>query len=106
MTESSSTNTNSNGQMSVRMYCEQSYHGISIRVLKSAIQKYARRAMYEKGIWCLIELDLFSLFETSEQACLDQKTNIDTSLTVVQILQNCVKIRSNVINRLVAMMSE
>ena len=31
--------------------------------LKSGIQKYARRAEVDKGLWCLVEMDLFSLLE-------------------------------------------
>ena len=37
--------------------------GITQAFLKSAIQKYARRAEVNKGLWCLVEMDLFSLLE-------------------------------------------
>jgi hypothetical protein len=69
--------------------------------LKSAIQKYARRAMFfPKGVWCLVELDLFS--------CLEIKPHLypKCQLTQKQIQLNSVRIRSNMINRLIAMMSE
>jgi len=89
------------GSMCVILHRERSFHNVDIRTLKSALQKYARRGMFfPKGVWCLIELDLFSYFEI--------KPNLypNNQLTQKQIQLNSVRIRSNMINRLIAMMSE
>ncbi|CAF0887041.1 unnamed protein product [Adineta ricciae] len=89
------------GSMCIILHRERSFHNIDTRILKSAIQKYARRAMFSpKGLWCLIELDLFSLIEI--------KPNLypKCQITEKQIQQNALRMRSNMINRLVAMMSE
>lgn len=89
------------GSMCVTLHRERSFHNVDIRVLKSAVQKYARRAIfYPKGVWCLIELDLFSTLEIKPDLDANKK------LTRKQIQQNSVRIRSNMINRLIAMMSE
>lgn len=92
------------GSMCIVLHRERSFHNIDVRTLKSAIQKYARRAMfYPKGVWCLIELDLFSILETNPHAY----SNVnEKKLTEKQIQINAKKIRSNSVNRLVAMMSE
>ncbi|UJR35062.1 hypothetical protein I4U23_027838 [Adineta vaga] len=89
------------GSMCIILHRERSFHNVDTRILKSAIQKYARRAMFSpKGLWCLIELDLFSLFE--------MKPNLypKCQITEKQIQQNAIRMRSNMINRLIAMMSE
>jgi hypothetical protein len=89
------------GSMCIILHRERSFHNVDIRTLKSALQKYARRGMFfPKGVWCLIELDLFSYFEI--------KPNLypNNQLTQKQIQLNSVRIRSNMINRLIAMMSE
>lgn len=89
------------GSMCIILHRERSFHNIDIRILKSALQKYARRAMFfPKGIWCLIELDLFSYLEIKPDLYSTKQ------LTQKQIQLNSVRIRSNMINRLVAMMSE
>ncbi|CAF0844669.1 unnamed protein product [Adineta steineri] len=89
------------GSLCIILHRERSFHNIDIRILKSAIQKYARRAMFfPKGVWCLIELDLFSILEINSQ--LYPKCQLNQK----QIQMNSVRIRSNMINRLVAMMSE
>jgi hypothetical protein len=89
------------GSMCIILHRERSFHNVDTRILKSAIQKYARRAMFSpKGLWCLIELDLFSLLETQPQ--LYPKCQISTK----QIQQNAVRLRSNTVNRIIAMMSE
>lgn len=87
--------------MAVILHRERSFHNVDIRILKSALQKYARRGMFTpKGLWCLIELDLFSLFE------IDPNLALKCQITTKQIQGNSIRIRSNVINRLIAMMSE
>ncbi|CAF2382758.1 unnamed protein product [Rotaria sp. Silwood2] len=89
------------GSMCIILHRERSFHNVDIRTLKSALQKYARRAMFfPKGVWCLIELDLFSYLEIKPDLYLNNR------LTRKQIQQNSVRIRSNMINRLIAMMSE
>lgn len=79
------------GQISTKVFNEKSYNGIDVSVLKSGLQKYCRRGEFEKGLWCLVELDLFSLAEKSD----DKKV-----ATVGK------RIRTNMINRLIVMMSE
>ncbi len=89
------------GSMCVILHRERSFHNVDLRTLKSALQKYARRAMFSsKGLWCLIELDLFSSLE------MNPHFHPTSRLTQKQIQQNSVRIRSNMINRLIAMMSE
>ena len=51
------------GDLYARYRLEKSFFGYDPSVLKSGIQKYARRAEVEKGLWCLVEMDLFSLLE-------------------------------------------
>src|SRR5690349_19199400 len=70
-------------KMSIKFRNEVSFNGIKFKVLKSAIQKYARRGNFEKGIWCLIEMDLFLLAG-----------------------QKAKGLRTNMINRLICIMSE
>ena len=89
------------GAMCITLHRERSFHDVDVRLLKSAFQKYARRAMFSpKGVWCLLELDLFSVLETQPELDRGEK------LTAKQIQMNAVRLRSNMINRLVAMMSE
>jgi hypothetical protein len=49
------------GDLYARYRLEKSFLGYDPSVLKSGIQKYARRAEVQKGLWCLVEMDLFSL---------------------------------------------
>ena len=51
------------GDLYAKYRLEKSFFGYDPSVLKSGIQKYARRAEVEKGLWCLVEMDLFSLLE-------------------------------------------
>jgi hypothetical protein len=51
------------GDLYARYRLEKSFFGYDPSVLKSGMQKYARRTKVEKGLWCLIEMDLFSLLE-------------------------------------------
>ena len=37
-----------------------SWNGIEIDVLKSGLQKYIRRGIFDKALWCVYELNLFS----------------------------------------------
>ena len=84
---------------------EQSYFGYNPSVLKSGIQKYARRAEVNKGLWCLVEMDLFSLLERDGEAlnsylCRYPKETRENTIASAK------RIRTNMVNRLVVMMSE
>lgn len=81
------------GKISVQRFNETSYNGFDTSILKSGIQKYCRRNMKDKGLWCLIEMDLFYLTENKHQ--FDKK-----------IYTNAKRIRTNMINRLIVMISE
>ena len=101
MSNGTEVESNAVGAMCITLHRERSFHDVDVRLLKSAFQKYARRGMFSpKGIWCLLELDLFSILETQPEFDLGKK------LTTKQIQMNAVRLRSNMINRLVAMMSE
>lgn len=93
------------GELCAKYRSEKSFHGYDPSVLKSGIQKYVRRADVDKGLWCLIELDLFGLLECDGDV-LDEylKNHPGESLTKVQ--RSAQRIRSNMINRLIVMMSE
>ncbi len=84
-------------------HAEKSFFGYSPSVLKSGIQKYARRAEIQKGLWCLVEMDLFSLLEW-HGAALDAylQKHPEAKRKRVQA-QNT---RTNMVDRLVVMMSE
>jgi len=84
---------------------EKSFFGYNPSVLKSGIQKYARRAEVQKGLWCLIEMDLFSLLE-SDGAALDAYLQKYPKEKRENIKKSAKRIRTNMINRLVVMMSE
>jgi len=88
----------------VTMHKELSFNGVRTSVLKSGIQKYVRRNNLQKGIWCLIELDLFELVERNENFA--KKISLKENLNVKLVQMNAQKIRSNMINRLIVMMSE
>ena len=84
---------------------EKSFHGYDPAVLKSGIQKYGRRAEIEKGLWCLMEMDSFSMLERNGNklnyylAKHPEETRINTQ-------RSAQRIRTNMVNRLVVMMSE
>lgn len=89
------------GKLSVKYRSERSYYGVEPAVLKSGLQKYLRRNEREKGLWCLIELDLFRL-GLSHIRELAQREGITESAVITRIKS----IRTNLINRLVVMISE
>lgn len=88
----------------VKMHKELSFNGVKTSILKSGIQKYLRRNNLEKGIWCLVELDLFQIVEANENFA--KKCSQKENLSVRLIQLNAQKIRTNMINRLIAIMSE
>jgi len=74
-------------------------------VLKSGFQKYGRRAKVDKGLWCLVEMDLLSLLEFDGPE-LDAYLRENPKRKRVGTKKNAKGIRTNMINRLVAMISE
>jgi hypothetical protein len=99
-----STDNLKTGKFCLRMHKQLSYNGINPSVLKSAIQKYIRRDNYDKGLWSLIELDLFGLLENDDLRAKNQSLLENLSVDVIKM--NAKKIRSNMINRLIVIMSE
>lgn len=93
------------GDLYARFRVEKSFHGYHPSVLKSGIQKYARRGETEKGLWCLVEMDLFSLLEWDSpklEAYLEKhKTEKKTKTQ-----RSARRIRTNMVNRLIVMMTE
>ena len=93
------------GDLYARYRVEKSFFGYDPSVLKSGIQKYGRRAEVEKGLWCLIEMDLFSLLEWNGAALnaylwkYPEETRVNTE-------RQAQRLRTNMVNRLVVMMSE
>ena len=53
------TASNNIGAMYLKRRSTQSYHGHSKEMLFSAIQKYIRRGLYEKALWCVVEVERF-----------------------------------------------
>lgn len=66
-----------------------SYHGRKLDVLKSALQKYARRRETDKMLWCAAEIYLFKALAKSEQ-------EIQTAKSII----------TNLINRLIIILDE
>jgi hypothetical protein len=93
------------GNLYVKRRLEKSYFDYHPSALKSGIQKYARRDEVEKGLWCLIEMDLFSLLEW-DGPVLNAFLARYPELNRKQVEINARRLRTNMINRLVVMMSE
>jgi len=93
------------GELCAKYRTEKSFHGYDPSVLKSGIQKYGRRADVDKGLWCLVELDLFSLVECDGDV-LDEYLKMHPGESRTKVQRSAQGIRSNMINRLVVMMSE
>jgi len=93
------------GELCMKFRSEKSFHGYHPSILKSGVQKYARRAKVKNGMWCLVEMDLFSLLER-DGAALNDYLFKHTEKTSVKIKQHAKRLRTNMINRLVVMMSE
>ena len=93
------------GDLYARRRIDRSFFGYDPSILKSGIQKYARRAEVEKGIWCVIELDLFSLLECNG-AALNAYLTIYPEETLANTKGQAKRLRTNMVNRLVVMMSE
>ena len=93
------------GELCHEYRAEKSFFGYNPSVLKSGIQKYARRAEVQKGLWCLIEMDLFSLLEW-DGASLDAYLQKHPEAKRKKVQAQAQRIRTNMVNRLVVMMSE
>jgi hypothetical protein len=93
------------GDLYAKYRSERSFFGYAPSVLKSGIQKYARRAEVDKGLWCLVEMDMFSMLEW-DGAALDAYLSKYPKETRANTQTQANKIRTNMVNRLVAMMSE
>jgi hypothetical protein len=93
------------GNLTVKYRAERSFFEYNPHVLKSGIQKYARRNEVKKGLWCLIEMDLFSLLE-GEGSALDAYLQRFPKVAREKVKTRAKTIRTNMINRLVVMMSE
>ena len=93
------------GNLHAKYKSERSFFGYTPHVLKSGIQKYGRRADVDKGLWCLTEMDLFSLLEW-EGDVLDAYLMEYPDASCINVQRSAQRIRTNMINRLVVMMSE
>ncbi len=93
------------GDLYARYRLEKSFLGYDPSVLKSGIQKYARRAEVQKGLWCLVEMDLFSLLEW-EGAELNAYLRKYPKETRANTQTQAKRMRTNMVNRLVVMMTE
>jgi len=97
------------GDLYAKYRSEKSFFGYDPSVLKSGIQKYARRAEIEaeieKGMWCLVEIDLFSLLEW-DGAALNGYLSKYQQETRENTKTKAMRIRTNMVNRLVVMMTE
>lgn len=96
---------NNIGDLYLKYRLEKSFFGYDTTVLKSGIQKYARRAEVEKGLWCLVEMDMFSLLEW-DGAALDAYLRKYPKETRANTQKNAQRTRTNMVNRLVVIMSE
>lgn len=93
------------GELYAKFRSEKSFFEHDPSVLKSGIQKYARRAEVEKGLWCLVEMDIFSLLEWDGPA-LDAYLLKYPEQQRANTQSNAQRIRTNMVNRLVVMISE
>jgi hypothetical protein len=93
------------GDLYVKHRSNKSFFGYTTLILRSGIQKYARRADVAKGLWCLVEMDLFSLLEWNG-AALNAYLSKYPEKTRAKVQTQAKGRRTNMINRLVAMMSE
>lgn len=87
-----------------------SLHGISLSLLKSALQKYIRRSETEKAIKCLLEFDTVFILETADDNVVAefnrQSTQKAAPFSKSSINQFGIKNRTNIANRLLVISSE
>jgi hypothetical protein len=97
------------GNMILKRRQERSYNGVGLSVLKSGMQKYVRRGLLDKGLWCLVEMDLFRLIEATPEGLAAYLGRSGTSATDRDrraAIQKAKAIRTNMVNRLIVMVSE
>ena len=109
MAKESRKNGNGNrvlGELYTKFRSEKSFFGHNPGVLKSGIQKYARRAEVEKGLWCS-DRNGYIQFVGMGRTCVKCLFAANTRRKSVRTHRNnAQRIRTNMINRLVVMMSE
>lgn len=83
-------------------------HGVSLSLLKSALQKYVRRSETEKAVGCLYETNTLILLEnaTPKEVAEFHSQNKQKHLTPKAIKQFGMAQRTNMANRLLVMCSE
>lgn len=101
------------GRMDLTRWRETSYNGVSMRALKSGLQKYARRGMLQKGLDCLVELDLVQLLESDPDAIAaylrrqGQPSEAEGEAAARRrVVQRARALRTNLVNRLIVITSE
>lgn len=67
--------------MITKFRSERSLHGYALDVLKSGLQKYIRRGMYDKAVYCAGELDSFADVEGGERI----RTNMIHRLMIIYL---------------------
>jgi hypothetical protein len=93
------------GELCAKYREERSFFGYTPHVLKSGIQKYGRRNKLMNGLWCLVEMDLFSLLEW-DGPTLDAYLKVHPEESRTNVQRSAQRLRTNMANRLVVMMSE
>ena len=68
------------------LFNSKSFFGYSLDILKSGLQKYVRRREYEKMMWCLVELDKFSLLGDSSKSV---RSNLKNRIIVMCFEELC-----------------
>jgi hypothetical protein len=100
------------GRLELTRWNETSYNGVAVRALKSGLQKYARRGMVDKGLWCLVELDLFQPLESDDGAVAAYLRQRQGEATAERedarrrVMQRARALRTNLVNRLIVITSE
>ncbi|BBO74562.1 hypothetical protein DSCW_19790 [Desulfosarcina widdelii] len=93
------------GELCAKFREERSLFGYTPHVLKSGIQKYGRRNKLMNGLWCLVEMDLFSLLEW-DGPTLEAYLKEHPGESRINVQRSAQRLRTNMANRLVVMMSE
>jgi hypothetical protein len=78
------------GKRDIRVFGSRCYNGEKVDLVKSCVQKYVRRCNFDKGVYFLIEMDLFKGFEMEKNGK----------------MVNGKGVRSNMRNRLLIMLGE
>lgn len=70
------------GDMVVNYPSSKTFNGYDFSIMKSAMQKYIRRNIIEKAIYCAVEMDLFSI-EDQNQTARSHRTNMINRLIII-----------------------